>query len=61
MASFRHRQLPVQQENAGLSRLRNEVKHPKGLALIGQLSLVIGAPQSGSSIKEGEICHGMET
>ncbi len=51
MASFRHRQLPVQQEKAGLSRLRNEVKHPKGLALIGQLSLVIGAPQSGPPVK----------
>lgn len=45
MAFFRHRQLPVQQEQAGLSRLRNKVKHPKGLALIGQLALVIGVPQ----------------
>ena len=39
MASFRHRQLPVQQETSGLSRLRNEVKHPKGLTLTTLMSL----------------------
>jgi len=51
MASFRHRQLPVQQDKAGLSRLRNEVKRPKGLALIGLLCLVMRCPQNGSPIK----------
>jgi hypothetical protein len=35
MVSFRHRQMPVQQEDSGLSRLRNEVKHPKGMTLTG--------------------------
>jgi len=39
MASSRHRQLPVQQEESGLSRLRNEVKHPKGMTLTGLIPL----------------------
>lgn len=38
-ASFRHRHLQVLQEFSELSRLRNEVEHPKGLALTTQRTL----------------------
>jgi hypothetical protein len=39
MASSRHRQLSIQQEKSGPSRLRNEVRRPKGMTLTGQISL----------------------